>query len=203
MTSKTSLLTSHCASLRDRLQIRPSSLRSRTSARTALLLLLPVLLVAPSLPIPAQAQEISQRAIDRADSFFRPEVRGKEILGYLHLGAAYHGHRSMGVRAIEGSRDQFELVYRFFWEDDGFTDVALLCDANGYLYQLQVLDTNAVFNRPFLFARATMNVLGNTLIEVFKKDITPNQRKLAQKLVDDADAKGLLELSLWLEQHFG
>ncbi|MBV9506151.1 MAG: hypothetical protein JO323_14220 [Acidobacteriia bacterium] len=155
------------------------------------------------MPIPAQAQEISQRAIDRADSFFRPEVRGKEILGYLHLGAAYHGHRSMGVRAIEGSRDQFELVYRFFWEDDGFTDVALLCDANGYLYQLQVLDTNAVFNRPFLFARATMNVLGNTLIEVFKKDITPNQRKLAQKLVDDADAKGLLELSLWLEQHFG
>jgi hypothetical protein len=149
-----------------------------------------------------QAAEYSQEALNRADSFLRTQQRGRDILSYVHFGADYHGHRYLKTLAVSGSASDFALVYRFNWEDDGVTDVAFLCDRGGSVYQVQIVETNAVLSRPFFLANASISVLGNGLIEYYKDKLSEEDRRQLHKLVNDADAKGLLEWSLRLQQVF-
>jgi hypothetical protein len=163
-----------------------------------------------SVPAPsAQATDDSvQRAVNKAHGFLKTEKRGKNTLGYVHFGADYHGHLYQKILPVfdgDGNRiaGHFKLVYRFKWEDDGVTDVAYLCDDSGDVYAVQTLYTNAIWSQPFLLANAAIQVLGNALIEANKDKMKPFELKLVQKLVDNADAKGLLELSIKFDQAFG
>jgi hypothetical protein len=154
---------------------------------------------------PAQSQGDVSRAVVLADGFLRSEARGRETLGYLHFGAAYHGHEYLRTVSVVGGDARpipghFALVYRFHWEDDGITDLAYLCNEAGRVYRVQVMYTNAVFSPPFGLANLAIQVLGDALIEANKNEMSDLERKVVQKLVDSADAKGLLEWSLQFEQ---
>ena len=79
--------------------------------------------------------------------------RGKAILGFVHFGASYKGH---AYRAEEKGQvvplnqpGHFAMVYRFKWENDGLTDIAVDCDAQGSVYQVRVLSTNAILQQPY------------------------------------------------------
>jgi hypothetical protein len=97
----------------------------------------------------------------------------------------------------------FALVYHFDWQDDGKTQLGFLCDAKGNVYEVQLVKSNASLNQPFTLANTTLKVLGNLLIEAFKDKMTAAEKKQVQKIVDDADAKAMLEWSLKFQQALG
>jgi len=148
----------------------------------------------------SQASGASQQAVNRADALLRTEERGKEILSYVHFGAAYRGHRYVRTLAVDDGTGAFALVYRFQWEADGVTDLAFLCDSGGNVYRVRVEATNAEATPPFLWANVSIAAFGHGLIELYKDRISENDREQLHDLVRKADARGLLELSLRLRQ---
>jgi len=179
-----------------------TTLRFPHSTRTVglVLALLALSLFAPS----AQAQDnIDQNAVNRAREFLKTENRGRNVLSHLHFGARYGGHtyqQTMGVRNKPGD---FALVYRFNWENDGITDLAFLCDSKGFVYQVQVTYTNAFLSQPFALANASISVVGNLFLEAFRDQMTPNEIQQARQMIENPNARGLLEMSLKLQQTFG
>lgn len=151
--------------------------------------------------VPA-APAADQQAVNRADSFLRTTESGTNVLNFLHMGAAYHGHRYQKTLSVNDGRGDFALVYRFFWEDDGITDLAFLCEPNGFVYKVQVVYTNAVWSQPFLSANVSISVLGHSLIEAYKDKLSDDDQRRLHELVNKADAKELLELSLAWNQVF-
>lgn len=172
--------------------------------KTWLSVLLLVGLTVWSAPALRADDEPDRKAVAAAHKFLNTQARGRDVLGFVHFGSRYDGHAYKEIRQVtrEGERvpGHFALVYRYKWEGNGRTDVAFLCDAQGNIYEVQTIWTNAVLNQPFLTANLTIKVLGNALIEAFKKQMKESERKEIQKLVDDADAKGLLEWSLKFQQ---
>jgi hypothetical protein len=159
---------------------------------------------------PARAQtgqQIDPMTITRAQGFLSPAKRGQDILSYVHFGSKYNGHQYRETRLVQNGGvivpGHAAVVYRFQWEGDGLTDVVFLCDANGSVYEVQVLGTNAVLNQPFLTANATIQVLGNLLLAAFQDNLTEAQRRDIQRFIDNADAKGMLEWSLRFQQALG
>ena len=156
----------------------------------------------------AQAEDISDAAVRRADAFLSSTSRGEQILSYVHFGAAYKGHNFLKAERVKDTQGQFipgrfTLIYEFAWDKDGITDIAFRCDSRGSVYKVYVTSTNAIVQQPFLFANGTIQALGNLLIGAYKDQMTENQAAQCQKFVDNADAKGMLELSLQLQQGFG
>ena len=156
----------------------------------------------------ARAQDgVTQTAVDRAERFLNAGSRGRDVVGFVHFGTKYRGHsyqRRLGVtRAGNRVPGHFALVYRVSWADDGESDVAFLCDAAGSIYEVQVTWTNAQIAQPFVFANGAIQVLGNTLIQALGNNLTPAQRQEFQTLVNNADAKRLLEWSLRVQQSLG
>jgi hypothetical protein len=145
-----------------------------------------------------QAADYTQQALDKAHAFLRTADRGSEVLSFVHFGADYHGHKY--IQTIPLNYGSFALVYRFWWEDDGITDVAFLCDPRGNVSNVQIISSNAFLSQPFLVANASIVVLGHSLIELYKDKLSDNDRRQLHDLVDRADAKGLLEFRLKLEQ---
>ncbi|HEY7157820.1 MAG TPA: hypothetical protein VH575_27935 [Gemmataceae bacterium] len=159
-------------------------------------------------PIVRAEDEVDQRALDRAHNFLKGASRGRHILGFMHAGTKYAGHKYMETRLVtdgDGKRipGRFALIYAFDWNNNDTTDVAFLCDRRGNVYQVQVLDTSAIINQPFVVADATIKILGNVLLEAFKGNMAAQDKKQIQKAIDDADAKGMLLMSLKLQQTFG
>jgi hypothetical protein len=159
-------------------------------------------LVATLIPS-GHAADFGQTAVNRAGAFLGAPDRGKEVLAFVHFGADYHGHKYVETRNVNDGRGAFALVYRFWWEDDGVTDIAFLADSTGYVYRVQIMYTNAIFSQPFLVANASISILGNSLIELYKDKLSDEDRRQFHDLVNRADAKGLLEFRLKLEQVFG
>ncbi len=149
---------------------------------------------------PLTSRPVSQSAVNGARAFLENEDRGKQIVGFVHLLTDYHGYEYRETLAV-GRRGQFDLVYRYKWADDGITDVAFRCDAEGYVDGVRVVSTNAVFAIPFAGAQLGFQYFANEVIDMIKDFMTPEQRSRAQKFVDQLDAKSLLELCLWVEQH--
>jgi hypothetical protein len=79
------------------------------------------------------------------------------------------------------------------------TDVAFLCDETGTVYGVQALATNAVFNQPFALSNAAIQLTGNAFLADHRDDMSADDRRQIQRLVDDADAKGILRWSLRFE----
>ncbi len=151
------------------------------------------------------ADDIDQRAVDRAHNFLTTEQRGKDVLSYVHFGATYQRHKFKETRLVNDGdgrpiKGHFALVYAFDWEDDGISHVGFLCDARGNVYKTQVVYTNAVLNQPFALANGTIKLLGNLLIEALGDKLSADERKQVQKFVDDANAKAMLEWSLKFQQ---
>jgi hypothetical protein len=160
------------------------------------------------MPVAQAGEDSAQRSAIAAHDFLKTRQRGKDILDYVHFGATYRGHEYVETRSVvDGAglpvEGRFALVYRFYWENDGVTDVAFLCDPRGSVYAVKVTYTNAVLSQPFALANVTIQVLGNVLIRAYQDKMTGFERRMVQKLVDNADAKGLLEWSLRFQQVSG
>ena len=119
-------------------------------------------------------------AVNRAKDFLKTENRGKNVLGSLHLGAQFKGHTYQQIMGVKNKPGDFALVYRFNWEKDGITDLAFLCDSKGFVYQVQVTYTNAFLSQPFALANASINIVGNVLLDAFRNQMTPNEVQQAQ-----------------------
>ncbi len=193
------------------MKIQTNVLRTFRAAGQSLRAVSLLLTVAAVIPViaqlaPAQTTDTVPRSILFADHFLRTEARGKETLSYLHFGADYRGHEyQRTVAVVDGNQREipgrFALVYRFYWEKDGVTDLAYLCDEEGYVYKVQVMYTNAVLSQPFAFANGMIQLLGNAMIAANRDKMSTFERRVVQKIVDSADAKALLEWSLSFEQH--
>jgi hypothetical protein len=153
------------------------------------------------------ADDVDQKAVDRAHDFLKTAARGRDVLSYMHFGSRYDGHSYRESRFVtrEGRRvpGHFALVYRYKWQGNGLTDVAFLCDARGDVYEVQAIWTNAVLNQPWVSANLTIKVLGGALAELFKDKMTEKERQDLQQLIEDANAKGMLEWSLKIQQALG
>ena len=176
------------------------------------LLMFTVASLASFLPVGGlvRAEEPSQTAINNAQTFLDKQSTGKFILGYAHLGANYTSHSAKSVKYVtDGDGDvipgKFALVYRFDWEasGDGWTNLAIVCDRKGNVEQVIALQTNAILQQPFFVADATIQVLGNAMIEAFKDDMTESDLRIMRRLVAAADSKGLLGFGLKLQQSMG
>jgi len=141
---------------------------------------------------------VSQAAVDHAHHFLDTPQRGKDILGYIHFGATYRSHEYWKAVVLENG--SFALLYRFKWEDDGITDVGFLCNSRGYVQSVQIVYSNGELNRPFVLANIAITVVGNTLIQAYKDKMTEDDRRFVQRMVDNADAKSLLEWSIRFQQ---
>jgi hypothetical protein len=155
----------------------------------------------------ALAQDISDEAVKRADRFLASAECGRDVIGLVHFGSAYKGHDYVATRRVTENgnvvADEFALVYEYRWGEDGATKIAFFCDKRGSVTGVRVLETNAELSQPFLMANATIQLAGKAIIEGFKEKMSDDDRKTLKTILDNADAKSLLEFSLALEQALG
>ena len=179
-----------------------NSLRSRVTKlqQTVLALLAACLLMA----IPARVAAYDSNAgVQRAYNFLQDRQNATDILSFVHFGATYNSHEYVETRnVVDGSGNtiygDFALVYRFHWENDGITDVAFFCHPSGQIYKSQVVWTNAKFARPFVWANLSIQIVGRMVVNS-DNNMSDSDRELAIKLIDDADAHGLLDLWLTMQ----
>ncbi len=145
----------------------------------------------------ARAAEIDQQAINRAHQFLRTKDTGEFTLNFVHMYTDYHGHEYL--RTLAGSQGRFELVYRYFWADDGITDIGFDCDAHGNVDGVEIEYTNAEVNQPFLFAKGSLTLLSELIIRN-SDNLSRADREYLRSLVRDADIRGLLVWGLQLKQ---
>ena len=163
------------------------------------------LLVAGLMSMPASAANDASQipGYERAHTFLQDRQNAIDILSFLHFGAAYNGHqleRVVGVVDGDGNpvEGKFALVYRFHWADDGVTDIAFFCNGKGQIYDSQIERSNGQISTPFAFANLSIQLVGRLVVNSDKK-MSDADRKLAIKLIDQADAHGLLNLWLALQ----
>jgi hypothetical protein len=156
----------------------------------------------------AWAQDFNDAAVKRADRLLSSASCGRDVISMAHFGSGYVNHA--WVQTMHVTRNgsvapgEFALVYSYRWGADGKTKVAFLCDQRGTVTEVQVLETNAgPLNQPFMLANATIQIAGNAIIGAFKEKMSDQDRKTFQTIVNNADAKALLEFSLALEQALG
>jgi hypothetical protein len=138
-------------------------------------------------------------AVRIADQFLKTARLGREILQYLHFGTAYHGHDLLRVVDLP-EEQQYMLVYRYRWADDGVTDVGFLCDRSGQVQHVEVMSTNALLSQPFFAANLSRKILGAVIVEELKDKMSKWERKSLEWLIENADAHMLLEWRLRLGQ---
>jgi hypothetical protein len=154
-----------------------------------------------------QAQERAD--VERARQFLDSDSRGRAVLGYLHAGATYTGHRLVATLAVEDAQGkrldgQFALRYRFDWKiplGDNTTTADFLFDRAGRFYGISGERTTSVVNRPYDLANLTIKVLGESVYQAAKERMTETDRKWVRQIIDDANAKGMLEWSLRFQQN--
>jgi hypothetical protein len=155
----------------------------------------------------ARADDVDPKAINRAHDFLKTAARGRDVLSYVHFGASYQGHSYLETRRVTRNGQtvpgHFALLYHYDWENGGKTDIAFLCDAKGAVYEVQIVKHNAILQQPFTLANAAVKALGSLLVQAFQGQMSDAQQKELQKIVDDADAKAMLEWSLKFQQLIG
>jgi hypothetical protein len=138
--------------------------------------------------------------IQRAKSFLDNDQNASSILSFIHLYADYHGHEFLGETGVKDSSGnsvpgEVALIYRYHWEDDGVTEIGFFVNQSGTIVGTWLGKDNGVFSQPFALANLSIQVVGRMVINSDDK-MSATDRELAVKLVDNADARGLL--NLWL-----
>lgn len=153
---------------------------------------------------------VSSASIQKVKSFMNSRTTGRYVLGFLHMGADHTSHTlqsTTGVKDHSGRAlpGEFALVYNFTWNANGRGDtkVAFFFDRNGNFDSLTVMSSTGYVNSPFTFADATIQVLGQGLVEAFQGHMSASERRQIQALISSANSEGLLELGLKLRQSTG
>jgi len=149
-------------------------------------------------------------AINRAQDYLDSTNNAKHIIGIVHMGADLTGFsyvRRGGVTNHSGESipGHFYLAYDYEWNSGGYgeTRLAFLCDERGTIYEVKNLGSSGVLQAPFLVANGTIKIIGQLLIEAFREEMTNEELKQVQRLVQNSDSKGLLEMGIGLRQAFG
>lgn len=157
-----------------------------------------------------RADSPSTTAVTRAKTFLDKRATGDMILTSAHFGTTYKSHTFQGIRSVTDRAGnplpgQFALVYRFKWEasDIGTTDLGFICDAKGGIEEVVAISSDGVLQQPFLVADATIQVVGQLVIEMFKDNASSEEIARAKRFVTAADSRGLLGFSLGLKQALG
>ena len=158
--------------------------------------------------LPPVSQEPDPDTVERVKTFLSSPDRGRFIVNYAHFGTAYRGHDYLRTRVVVDQNQQkiprqFALVYKFYWADDGWTELGFLCSEDGSLYKVQLIGTNAQLSQPFLSANLTIATLGKVILEGFKDKLTAEQQQDIQRAIQQGDAKTLLERALNLQLKLG
>ena len=153
--------------------------------------------------ISSLAQNVDPNAIARAERFMAAQQRGSEVLSYLHFGATYQA--CTFEKYYPMANGSFALMYRFDWTTTGTGDTEswFVFNAAGQFDHLEVVSSTGLINQPFLMANVSISLIGNLIIEKYQDRLSVTDRRLLQRLVDDADAKGLLEWQLRVDQALG
>ena len=164
----------------------------------AMLFLLPVALCAIQ---PAVGQ--TNVAYNSARSFLDSRENATSILEFVHFRADYRGHRFLRATQVVDEQGnlisgEFALVYRYFWADDGWTDLAFFCDSFGQVLSARAIATNAVISQPFALANLSIEIVSRIVVNSDDK-MSDSDRRKAIELIDQADANGLLNLWLRLQ----
>lgn len=155
------------------------------------------------------AAALAARADHVADAkaYLNKQVIGKDVTSFLHFGSKFEGHSFDSQVTVVGTNGQplsgwFGLVYKFKWNSDGAADwtrVDFVFNAQGKFTNINVRDTSAVFNQPFLAANVSIKVLGSAIAEAMKNKLNDQEKKLIHNAIDKADAKQLLEVAIALQ----
>jgi hypothetical protein len=135
-----------------------------------------------------------REAVKKISNYLDQKSSAETVLSVVHMYTDYKGHEFLALHAVTGKPNNFAMDYRYKWADDGVTDLRFFCDANGSVYNVQVLADNGELNRPFVLAQASIKIISQVLLN--NSDLTAEQRAAIQKLIDAEDAKGLLILML-------
>jgi hypothetical protein len=173
----------------------PGTMTKRPAAAGKFALVLMSVVFLGSITTAAHA-EAPDSSVNRAHDVLKQAATGRDILSLLHFGAKYKDHNYVKTMAVRNNPDDFALVYRFEWEDDGITDLAVLCDRGGHPYEVRVLHTNAVISQPFKLAEAAIQVVGNVILDAVGKNVADDDRAAIRKAINNADGKALLETYL-------
>jgi hypothetical protein len=134
--------------------------------------------------------DVPAKSIQSIEDYLNTDSAAKLVLNFVHMGADYRGHQLLGAYDVVGKPDMFIVTYRYWWATDGMTDVDFVCDSSGSVRAVQIADTNAVFNQPFVVAQASLQLLSQVVVNT--ADLTPSQRAAWQRLVDAEDVRGML-----------
>lgn len=137
----------------------------------------------------------TDNAYRAAQTFLGNQQTAVNVLDFVHFGTGYRGHEFLGAEQGVDSQGDFALVYRYYWADDGETDISFTCNPAGRVFAARVVRTNAVLAPPFVWANFSIQVVGRMVIDS-DQNMSKADRDLALKLIDQADAQGLL--NLWL-----
>ena len=134
----------------------------------------------------------------------------KFILSYMHMGGTYSSHEILStVKIVDKDGDEipgyFGLKVVYEWTTpfgDNSSTAVFMFDEMGTLFDVKS-KTTSIISQPFDIASATLNVLGNVLLQAFGDQMTKEDRESFQKLVDDSNAKGLMIWALNFQQKVG
>lgn len=163
---------------------------------------LTAVLTAAALAGPFAAPAAAQTGTDKAQRALDQAARGRMVCGFLHFGATYLSHQKIGSGSVSDKPGYTYLQYRYNWKVDAATDnttVYFFFDASGRLAGTRVGTTTAVLNQPYVLAQAAIKALGELAYEAIKNDLNASGKNFLRDLVDRADAKGLMELVLYVQ----
>jgi hypothetical protein len=155
---------------------------------------------------PVAATATAETPKEKAERLLADARRGKGVLQFLHLGSTYVSHKKTEEGAVRRNGREvpghFYLDYTFKWMaggDTGSTTLTFFFDDHGRLTSVNVDKTDAIFNQPFGLANLSIAVVGQAVLDATKDRLSDADRRLLQRLIDNADAKGLLELFLKID----
>jgi hypothetical protein len=162
------------------------------------------------IPAGTIAQETKNARVARAVRFLDSAKRSKNILTYMHMGGTYKDHEVIQVlKVVDKDGDpipgHFAIKVVYTWDTafgENTTKALFYCDELGKVIDITA-DTTSIISQPFDIAGATINVLGNLIIEAFGDKMTADDRREFQKFVDKSDAKGLLIWALEFQMRTG
>src|SRR5262249_48390024 len=156
---------------------------------------------------PAWAADKDQ--IARAQKLLEDESNAKGVLFFMHptptLTECEYRDRT-GVKNGKGKLldGHFALHYRYHWKggllgDNGYTDVIFFFDDKGKFEELQVAKTTSPF-AVFTGANLVIDLVKDAVLEEIDKGNDETAKKVVRRLIENVDAKGLLEFMLKWEQ---
>jgi hypothetical protein len=158
----------------------------------------------------ARGQSSGNTRVANAVQFLDTEKRSRFILSYMHMGGTYKDHEVIAaMKVVDKDGDpipgQFAVKMSYTWGTafgDNNSTAIFFFDDLGVVTDVTA-KTTSILSQPFDIASATINVLGNVIIEAFGDKMQPDDRKEFQRFVNKSDAKGLLIWSLNFQMRTG